>query len=162
MDTASNALLQKLLKDNGYSLTQARQVVCRLLWDQEPQSMHELARLSAGQIDRASLYRTISLFERLGIVERVYIGWKYKVELSDIFAHHHHHISCLGCGKIVAITEEADIERLIISLATKHNFVAQSHQLEVRGYCQACVTNDRAILNEHDTKTKTTPPKIPI
>jgi len=100
--------------------------------------MRELTERAGDAIDRASLYRTIDLFEKLGIVQRIYIGWKYKIELSDAFVHHHHHISCLGCGKIVAITEENEIERLIHDLAAKHGFTAENHQLEVRGYCQRC------------------------
>lgn len=100
--------------------------------------MHDLALAAKGLLDRASLYRTVSLYERLGIVQRIYIGWKYKIELSDIFSHHHHHISCLRCGKIVAITDEDHIERLIMQLAKQHGFEAQSHQLEIRGYCQRC------------------------
>jgi Fur family ferric uptake transcriptional regulator len=138
MDVSAVALLQKLLKDSGYSMTSARKTVCELLWKHEPQSMRDLSAQSKGKIDRASLYRTIALFEQLGLVQRIYIGWKYKVELSDIFTHHHHHISCLTCGKIVAITEEAQIEQLITELAAKHHFTAQNHQLEVRGYCAAC------------------------
>lgn len=138
MDAESKTLLQKILKDGGYSNTTVRTFVCELLWSKEPQSMRDLTAMSQGTIDRASLYRTIDLFERLGIVQRIYIGWKYKIELSDIFTHHHHHISCLGCGKIVAITEEAEIERLIHDLSSKHGFTAQNHQLEIRGYCKKC------------------------
>lgn len=138
MDAKSHEVLHKILKDSGYSITDARKTVCELLWGQEPLSMHELSKRSEGQLDRASLYRTIALYERLGIVQRIYIGWKYKIELSDIFTHHHHHISCLNCGKIVAITEEDAIEHLISELAAKHGFTAQNHQLEVRGYCTSC------------------------
>jgi Fur family ferric uptake transcriptional regulator len=138
MDVAAKTLLQKLLKENSYSLTAARQFVCELLWGHEPQSMHELTQRLGGNIDRASLYRTIGLFERLGIAHRVYIGWKYKVELSDIFTHHHHHLSCLKCGKVVSIAEDAEAEKLIRTLATRQGFSVQSHQLEIQGFCVAC------------------------
>ncbi len=138
MDNEATTLLHKILKDNGYSVTVARTVVCQLLWDKEPQSMHDLAENSRTLLDRASLYRTISLYEKLGIVQRIYIGWKYKIELSDIFSHHHHHISCQSCGKIVAITDEDHIEQLITDLAMRHGFQAQNHQLEIRGLCAAC------------------------
>jgi len=131
-------LLHKVLKDNGYSMTKARQFVCELLWDREPQSMHELAEHLNGVIDRASLYRAIGLFERLGIVHRIYIGWKYKVELSDIFSHHHHHISCVSCGKIVAIKEEDELEELLGKIAKRYSFEAQGHQLEIQGLCEVC------------------------
>lgn len=138
MDAKSLALLQKILKDNDYSLTKPRQVVCDLLWGREPQSMRELTERSHGLIDRASLYRTLELFEKLGLARRIYIGWKYKVELSDVFTHHHHHISCLNCGKIVAITEDAEIERLINELSHRYGFTSPTHQLEVTGFCPAC------------------------
>jgi len=131
-------LLQKVLKDAGFSMTKARQYVCELLWGKEPQSMHELAGKLNGVIDRASLYRTIGLFERLGIAQRIYIGWKYKVELSDIFSHHHHHISCISCGKIVVIKEEDELESQLQAIAERYNFEAQGHQLEIQGLCSSC------------------------
>jgi Fur family ferric uptake transcriptional regulator len=138
MNAESSALLQKVLRDNGYSLTKPRQIVCDLLWGKEPQSMRELSQLSRGLIDRTSLYRTLDLFEKLGLVRRIYIGWKYKVELSDVLTHHHHHLNCLGCGKVVAITEETAIERLILELGQRYGFTNPTHQLEVAGYCPAC------------------------
>jgi Fur family transcriptional regulator, ferric uptake regulator len=138
MDTEASQLLHKVLRDNGYSITKARTLVCELLWNKEPQSMHEVARQLQGRIDRASLYRTIGLFERLGLINRVYIGWKYKIELSDIFSHHHHHISCLRCGKIKAINEETDVEALIHRLADTYGISADRHQLEIQGICKEC------------------------
>jgi Fe2+ or Zn2+ uptake regulation protein len=138
MNAESIALLQKVLKDSGYSMTTPRQIVCELLWNHEPQTIHDLAIRSRDHIDRASLYRTLALFERLGLIQRVYIGWKYKVELSDVFTHHHHHISCNRCGKIVALKDEHEIEQLITILAANHGFTAAKHQLEIQGVCAAC------------------------
>jgi Fe2+ or Zn2+ uptake regulation protein len=138
MDSKSKELLQKVLKDNGYSTTAPRLLVCESLCNEEPLSTNELAQKLHGQIDRASMYRTISLFEKLGLINRVYIGWKYKIELSDVFSHHHHHISCLNCGKIKAIHEEDEIEKLIHSLADTYGITADRHQLEIQGLCQDC------------------------
>ena len=131
-------LLQDILKRNGYSITRARRLVFQLLEGQEPQSMHDVFIRAKGKIDRASLYRIIRIFEQTGVAQRVYVGWKYKIELSDIFSHHHHHISCVGCHKLIAISEDAEIEKLITELAKKHQVIATSHQLEVQGYCSDC------------------------
>lgn len=135
-------ILHDILKRHGYSTTQPRRLVFKLLVDQEPQSMHDLFVKAEGKIDRASLYRIIRIFEQTGIAQRVYIGWKYKIELTDIFTHHHHHISCLGCHKLIAIREDEEIEKLIQEVAKKHHVLATSHQLEVQGYCQACQTKN--------------------
>jgi len=135
----SRQLLRKVLKNNGHSLTEQRNIVFDLLWDEEPLSMRELSDRSKELLDRASLYRTIALYEKLGLVQRIYIGWKYKVELSDVLTtYHHHHISCLGCGKVIAVTEEYEIECLINSLVDRYGFVTTNHQLEIQGYCSQC------------------------
>jgi Fur family ferric uptake transcriptional regulator len=131
-------ILSDILKRNGYSTTKPRRLIFELLYNQEPQSMHALYVKTGGKIDRASLYRIIRIFEQTGIVQRVYVGWKYKIELTDIFLHHHHHISCLGCHKLIAIQEDQAIEALIKELAVKHQVLATSHQLEVQGYCKDC------------------------
>lgn len=131
-------LLKKILRENAYSVTSARELVFELLWDQQPQTMHQLEQRAKGKIDRVSIYRTINLFEKLGLVQRIAIGWKYKVELSDVFTHHHHHISCLKCGKVVAIKEDATIEKLIQEFARKYNITAERHQFEIQGYCRHC------------------------
>ena len=131
-------ILQDILKRNGYSMTRPRRLIFELLCDQEPQSMHAIYVRTDKQIDRASLYRIIRIFEQTGIVQRVYVGWKYKLELTDIFSHHHHHISCLSCHKLIAIQEDEQIEKLIQELAIKHQVIATSHQLEVQGYCPDC------------------------
>jgi Fur family ferric uptake transcriptional regulator len=131
-------ILQKILKEGGYSTTKARTLVCEALWDSEPQTMQQLSDKLHGKIDRASLYRTIDLFEKLGLVNRIYIGWKYKLELSDALTHHHHHISCMQCGRIIAIHEEAEIEQLIEKIASSHGIHAKQHQLEIQGVCQDC------------------------
>jgi Fur family transcriptional regulator, ferric uptake regulator len=126
------------LKTAGYSLTKSRQLVFTALQDKEPQTMHEIVAACAGQADRASVYRTIALFERLGIVQRLQIGWKYKLELSDAFHHHHHHLTCRRCGKTMPLPEDTQLEKRLEDLAGTQNFVMQGHQLEIQGLCQSC------------------------
>jgi Fur family ferric uptake transcriptional regulator len=99
--------------------------------------MYELYDLAKGQLDRASLYRIITVFEKLGIVQRINIGWKYKIELSDKFAEHHHHLTCLKCGRIIPINED-ELEAFFEGLAHSHKFKPTEHQVEVQGYCETC------------------------
>jgi Fur family transcriptional regulator, ferric uptake regulator len=125
-----------LLKDHGQSLTAARMAVFTALLGQEPMAMHTLVRRAAG-IDRASVYRAVALFERLGIVQRLNTGWKYKLELSDKFADHHHHMTCTQCGATIAINED-ELEQLLGRLAEAYGFTPTAHQLEIQGLCRSC------------------------
>lgn len=130
--------LQTALKEQGYSLTRARLSVFEALQGKEPQTMRELTDQVDVAADRASIYRTIMLFERLGIVQRLQIGWKYKLELSAAFSHHHHHLSCVSCGLIIPIEEDKTLEKRISGVARAHHFQPTAHQLEIRGHCPAC------------------------
>jgi Fur family ferric uptake transcriptional regulator len=134
----STFILQATLKANGFSLTSPRKAVFAALQNQEPQTMNRLVLACQDEIDRASVYRTIALFERLGIVQRLNIGWKYKLELSDTFSHHHHHLTCIKCGKVIPIAEDKVLEQQLNELSALHDFLPQDHQLEIRGLCQAC------------------------
>jgi Fur family transcriptional regulator, ferric uptake regulator len=130
--------LKALLKKGGSSFTAGRRAVFDLLIDQEPQSMQVLVARAKGKVDRATLYRTIELFERLGIVHRVNIGWKYKIELSDIFLGHHHHFYCTRCTMTFNLPVSAMLETMIDSTVNKEGFSPRGHQLEVYGICAAC------------------------
>lgn len=135
---AQTEAFKKLLKQNGQSVTRARLAVFGALLGQEPLSMPRLAE-RAGNVNRASVYRAIELFERLGIVQRLNAGWKYRLELTDKFNEHHHHLTCLGCGRTIAINE-TELEQLITNLAASHNFKPSSHQIEIQGLCKDCAT----------------------
>ncbi len=130
--------LNIVLKAHGQSLTASRHIVFKALLNKEPQSMNEVISGCRGRVDRATVYRVIGLFEKLGIVQRLQIGWKYKLELSGAFHHHHHHMTCVACGLTAQIPEDAHLEQHLRDTATKQSFVMQGHQLEIQGLCANC------------------------
>lgn len=130
--------LHAVLKQHSHSLTTARIVVFEALEDHEPQTMATLVAACQPQIDRASVYRTTTLFEQLGIVQRLQIGWKYKLELSDSFHSHHHHITCTQCAATVPIPEDTHLESHLNAAAAAAGFTSSGHQVEIQGLCAAC------------------------
>ena len=138
-------LFEKILRKNSFHITSPRKKVFLSLWDKEPQSMHELEKAVGKSIDRTSIYRAIELFNKLGIIHKVQMGWKYKIELTDVFIEHHHHISCLKCGKIIAIHEDSRMESLIKELAAANNIQNPVHQLEIQGICEKCASRQSLI-----------------
>jgi Fur family ferric uptake transcriptional regulator len=130
--------LKKTLKEHGQSLTEPRLIVFEALQDQEPQTMQQLIAGCKGRVDRASVYRTVALFEKLGISQRLQIGWKYKIELSDSFHHHHHHLTCLRCGQTIPLQADELLEKRLHDLAHAASFQVSGHQVEIQGLCQNC------------------------
>jgi Fur family ferric uptake transcriptional regulator len=130
--------LRSILKADGDSLTKPRKIVFDLMLNQPPQSMQVLVQRAKAKTDRATVYRTIELFERLGIVRRLNIGWKYKIELTDAFSGHHHHMYCTNCGRVFDLPDNPMLETMIDSVSTKNGFSPRGHQLEVFGLCVNC------------------------
>lgn len=134
----SYAKLESILRQNGFSFTKPRKFVFDLLQHQEPQAVRELVKRAAGRIDRASLYRTLALFEKLGIAHRVYFGWKYRYELGEQFREHHHHLYCQQCGDVVSVEDTLELDSLLNSIAEAHQFKPITHQFEISGLCHRC------------------------
>jgi Fe2+ or Zn2+ uptake regulation protein len=136
-DMDPDAQLRNTLKQHGQNITTARSSVFLALKNEEPLTMGSLIE-RCEEIDRASVYRTVALFEKLGIVQRLQTGWKYRLELTDAFHEHHHHATCLVCGTVQVAPEDSIIEQHLKRLAGTLGFQLERHQLELQGYCSAC------------------------
>lgn len=129
--------LKETLKSSGSSFTAPRQKVFEELAKHGPLQPAKLAGYCAPDVDRATVYRTLELFERLGIANRIWHGFKSRLELSEIFTPHHHHAVCQHCGKSIDIVSP-ELEKVLAGIAKQHNFLALSHVIELDGYCHAC------------------------
>jgi Fur family transcriptional regulator, ferric uptake regulator len=136
--TTAEDLLTKKLKAYHYSVTDARLKVFKALEHNEPQTMDQIVKKVKNSVNRASVYRVIDLFEKLAIVQRIQIGWKYKLELSNEFQEHHHHVICMQCGRIKSFREPENLDYLLGKIAERENFILQTHQLELQGICASC------------------------
>jgi len=134
-------LFTKILRDNNKSVTKSRMLVFETLLKNRLQSLGEINKKTKDEINRSSLYRIIEIFEELRIVEKVSIGWKYKIELSDIFINHHHHITCRLCEKVSVVESNPELETLINDIAERADFTLQKHQVEISGVCSDCQKN---------------------
>jgi Fe2+ or Zn2+ uptake regulation protein len=138
--------LRILLKKHGYSITDQRLMIFNLLLGQEPLTMRELIERTNNHIDRASIYRIIGLFDQIGVTQRLNIGWKYRIELTDKFAQHHHHLTCLACHKVIPINQK-ELEDFINQLASAQEFTPIEHQVEIQGYCKSCSQKESPIIS---------------
>lgn len=88
-------------------------------------------------VDMTSVYRTMQLFEKAGIVHKVLSGFKSKFELSETFSPHHHHFVCEKCGVAQAISSQI-LEESLHTLEAQYGFELRQHSVELSGYCKAC------------------------
>lgn len=130
--------LKNMLSLKAYSLTKPRKEVFELLVKKDkPMTVAGIAG-TLKNIDRASVYRTITLFEELGIAHRIWNGFKSRIELSEAFSPHHHHFTCNTCGAIIALDSER-LENSLHELENDMGFRLTSHSVELRGECGGCI-----------------------
>lgn len=138
MSSPEFLLFKRILQTNGYFVTQPRQRLFGLLQHNSPLPVRKLIEL-VDQHDQATVYRNVALFEKLGIISRLQLGRDAQLELSDKFQHHHHHLTCMRCGKVIAIKENKIIESEILRIGQQTGFTATDHVLEIRGHCATCM-----------------------
>jgi len=137
--TYSNLKFDEILSSNNLRLTNARKRIFAVLAaHHRPIKISGLIRSLAGEVDMTTVYRNIELFEKLDIINKIYTGWKYRVELSEKFRPHHHHLTCQNCGKIFPIDIGRKLESAIAKLGASQGFRPIEHELELRGLCKNC------------------------
>ncbi len=129
------------LRRESCKLTGPRQAVLRVLGEQaRPLTSREIFRhLPPGGGDLATVYRSLGLLERLGMVKRFHFG-DGVARFALLEDHHHghqHHLVCTRCSNIVEIGD-CIVRELEQRIAARSKFKAVTHRLEFFGVCPAC------------------------
>ncbi len=139
--SAEEERFKQILRSNHTSVTSARLAIFHtLLASHKPLKNGEIAARTP-DINRASVYRVLDLFGRLGITTTLVRGWTPFIELADPFKPHHHHLLCDLCGKAIAIRSD-QIEATIDEIVAKQSFLPTSHHFEINGICKDCQANE--------------------
>lgn len=89
------------------------------------------------RVSRASVYRTLPLLVKSGLLRDVHSSEKHS-HYEHVFGHHHHdHLICTECGQVIEFTSPM-IERLQDEVCNRHGFLAVTHKLEITGLCDVC------------------------
>lgn len=137
----------KRLRDAGFKLTNARRTVIEILEASHGHitSADVLERVNAADpsIGRASVFRTLDLLTRLGIVRPTYIASSMTPNYVLLPDGHHHHIICTNCGKTIEF-EDCGLDDMARQLEDRLNVKLTGHMLEFYGLCADCQENDES------------------
>lgn len=134
----SEQLFKLRLQKAGERVTTPRLAVFRQLVRHAPVSPSVLmSTCQADGLDTVTVYRTLALFRRLGLVVELGLGRHRFLELGDDYHAHHHHFTCSNCGNITDFNEKL-IEEGLARISQQLGATIQSHQLELVGLCTKC------------------------
>ena len=80
---------------------------------------------------RATVYRTVKLFEEAGILDRLEFG-DGRARYEDAERDHHDHLIDLTTGEVIEFVD-AEIEALQEKIAAKFGYTLKGHRLELYG-----------------------------
>ena len=128
------------LRSAGYKLTGPRLTILDLLEKSGGHitSAELLSKVEeeAPSIGRASVFRTLELMVRLGIIWTSVQGGS-TIHYMLMPGGHHHHIICTVCNKLIEF-EDCRLGALMVSLERETGVHVEGHLLEVFGICQDC------------------------
>ncbi|MBA7483515.1 Ferric uptake regulation protein [subsurface metagenome] len=128
------------LSEQGYRLTPQRVMVLSAIEDSDDHiSAEEIyAQIVAKypQVNISTVYRTLELLKRLGLVTETDLGGG-RVRYHSAEKGHHHHLVCQKCGTIIDI-DESTLARLQDVLLHRYNFSARLSHVAIFGRCANC------------------------
>jgi Fur family transcriptional regulator, ferric uptake regulator len=127
------ATLERLCSEKGIRITEQRRVVMRVVADAHDypdiEELHRRAMEIDAGISLSTIYRSVRLFQELGLLERhpfLHGPARYEAAVPE----HHDHLIDIRTGRVVEF-RCAEIERLQAKIAAAHGYRIVDHRLEL-------------------------------
>lgn len=138
--------LRGKLYESGYKMTPQRKEILKIFVENteyhhmSAEDVYSILREKDSEIGLATVYRALDLLSELGILVRMDFGdgcARYELNTSDPNVHHHHHLICVKCKKVIEF--EQDLLDIVESyIADKSGFQIINHEVKFFGYCKDC------------------------
>ncbi|MBF8289203.1 MAG: ferric uptake regulator, Fur family [Chloroflexi bacterium] len=130
-----------MLDRAGYRLTGPRRAVADLIASRQghftaAELVGDAAMRRLG-IARATIFRTIEVFEGVGAIERIDLPSGDHAYIACEPAAHHHHVVCARCGRATDV-DDAGLAGVVGRIATETGYQIDAHRLELFGLCPTC------------------------
>ena len=134
----------------GYRITLAREAILEVLSRANQHLSAEDIYIKVHpmypNIGLTTVYRTLDVLVDLGLVFKFDFGDKrarYELAEGPKGAHHHHHLICTNCKRVIDYTDFIDEEVELLNqtekgLSKKYNFMITNHLIQFYGLCDKC------------------------
>jgi Fur family ferric uptake transcriptional regulator len=143
--------VEQFLRTKGVRLTGPRQLVVRRAVAFLHFTAEELVkdvRAIDPSIARGTIYRTLALLHRTGVVEKHDFRYgppNYEVTFAKA---HHDHLMCVQCGEIIEF-QEPRWEPMQEQAAKRYGYKLLSHTHKLYGLCRLCQRTDPRRAPKH-------------
>lgn len=136
----SRDINRKTLNAGGLRATNQRALILEIIRRGEghldADEVYRQARRKQPSLSLSTVYRALRMFKELGLVNEVHFDENhhhYEVKAAS----EHHHLVCLGCGKLVEF--QYPLSRYVKkNVAEAKDFEIVDTEIQMRGYCAEC------------------------
>ena len=128
-------LIEKKCIDKGVRLTDQRKIIAKIMSNSndhpDVDELYKRVTKIDSKISIATVYRTVKLFEEVGILAKhEFKGGKARYE--EVNEGHHDHLIDIKSGEIIEFVDY-EIEKLQKKVAEKYGYKLVDHKLELYG-----------------------------
>lgn len=138
---AAIAKFSDFLQQQGLKLTSEREALVREIFSIhyhfEADELLFKMKQNSVKISRATVYRTLELLVKSGLVRRVHLGEDHYHYEHVSGNSHHDHLICTTCGAVIEFHDE-ELERRQREICERKKFTPTFHNLQILGLCDAC------------------------
>ena len=130
--------LRRTLHERGLRMTPQRQLVLDAVRELEhatPEQVCSQVQRAAPAVNITTVYRTLDLLERLGLVRHTHLG--HGAPNYSAHEHEHVHVVCHGCGNVTEAPTEL-MSDLADRLDTALGFELDVAHVALSGLCRDC------------------------
>jgi Fur family ferric uptake transcriptional regulator len=99
--------------------------------------IHRRLKSKGEKVSLATIYRTLNVFVKSGLVSEVDFGESHSHYEPEISRAAHGHLVCLSCGEVKEFSDEK-IQSILKKIGTESRFKTDKFSIQVFGYCQNC------------------------
>jgi Fur family transcriptional regulator, ferric uptake regulator len=133
-----------VLRGEDLRITEPRRLVCEVIATRHDEhltaaTIYEAVQTgSDGDLDRATVYRTLEVLEEAGVIKHGHIGHGPTVyHLADDAPHLH--LICSSCERTVTLDLE-EARPLLDAIADRTGFTVDVEHFALSGLCQECAS----------------------
>jgi Fur family ferric uptake transcriptional regulator len=112
------ASLKAELNSRGWRLTPQRETILHVFQNLprgdhlSAEELHELLEQRGEGISLSTIYRSVKLMARMGILRELELAEGHKhYELNQPFPHHHHHLVCIQCNRTLEFKNDSILKQ---------------------------------------------------
>ncbi len=135
----------KLLSTVGLRNTAQRALIMDIIrkgkGHMDADEVYRLAKKKQPRLSLSTVYRTLQRLKNLGLIDELHFDeahHNYEIKPPS----EHHHLVCLGCGKIVEFKYPL-VKQVKKNIPEAREFEITGSEVRMTGYCAACQASNK-------------------